>query len=62
MSQENDYAGWDHTILSGWGKIEAGEDIKSDPRTLQKTTIPIVNDAECTKNIMVTTPDLYNQY
>ena len=58
MSQENDYAGWNHTILSGWGKVEQNENVTSDIRTLQKVTLPIVSDAKCTENIIVRTPEI----
>jgi len=42
------YGGWGRTILSGWGRVEEGGQWS---RTLKRARLPIVSDAECTRNL-----------
>jgi len=44
-----EYAGWNRTIVSGWGRVEDGGNVST---VLRKARVPIVTDEECTKNLL----------
>eukprot|EP00091_Calanus_sinicus_P024735 TRINITY_DN9050_c0_g1_i1.p1 TRINITY_DN9050_c0_g1~~TRINITY_DN9050_c0_g1_i1.p1 ORF type:complete len:197 (-),score=35.62 TRINITY_DN9050_c0_g1_i1:87-677(-) len=48
--KDGDYAGWDRTILSGWGRVVGGENVTTEPRTLNKVSLTIVDDKECSED------------
>jgi len=50
-TKEESYAGWDRTILSGWGRVVGGENITTEPRTLRKVSLPIISGQECDEYI-----------
>ena len=45
--QDESYAGWDRTILSGWGRVVGLENVTTEPRTLKKVSLPIIGGQEC---------------